>query len=157
VKITIDDIDAQIIHALKQNGRIPNTEIAKQLNVSEAAIRKRLKRLIEEEIIQIVAVVNHLKLGYELEGNIKIKIDPTRAENVKRRLSELENLWYIAYLTGAADFDVEFNVQSQEEMRLLIEEINAIDGVREIETSVRLQLVKNRYDWETPKLRPAKA
>ena len=152
MKIAIDDIDAQIIHALKQNGRIPNTEIAKQLNVSEAAVRKRLKRLVEEEIIQIVAVVNHLKLGYELEGNIKIKIDTTKAENVKRRLNELENLWYIAYLTGAADFDVEFNVQSQEEMRLLIERINAIDGVREVATSVRLQLVKNRYDWETPKI-----
>ena len=89
MKIAIDEIDAQIIHALKQNGRIPNTEIAKQLNVSEAAIRKRLKRLIEEEIIQIVAVVNHLKLGYELEGNIKIRIDTTKAENVKRRLNEL--------------------------------------------------------------------
>ena len=152
MKIAIDDIDAQIIHALKQNGRIPNTEIAKQLKVSEAAVRKRLKRLVEEEIIQIVAVVNHLKLGYELEGNIKIKIDTTKAENVKRRLNELENLWYIAYLTGAADFDVEFNVQSQEEMRLLIERINAIDGVREVATSVRLQLVKNRYDWETPKI-----
>lgn len=152
MKIAIDDIDAQIIHALKQNGRIPNTEIAKQLNVSEAAVRKRLKRLVEEEIIQIVAVVNHLKLGYELEGNIKIKIDTTKAENVKRRLNELENLWYIAYLTGAADFDVEFNVQSQEEMRTLIERINAIDGVREVATSVRLQLVKNRYDWETPKI-----
>ena len=155
MKIAIDDIDAQIIHALKQNGRIPNTEIAKQLNVSEAAVRKRLKRLVEEEIIQIVAVVNHLKLGYELEGNIKIKIDTTKAENVKRRLNELENLWYIAYLTGAADFDVEFNVQSQEEMRTLIERINAIDGVREVATSVRLQLVKNRYDWETPKIGPA--
>ncbi|MEE4608361.1 MAG: AsnC family transcriptional regulator, partial [Desulfobacteraceae bacterium] len=116
MKIAIDDIDAQIIHALKQNGRIPNTEIAKQLNVSEAAVRKRLKRLVEEEIIQIVAVVNHLKLGYELEGNIKIKIDTTKAAKVKRRLTELESLWYIAYLTGAADFDVEFNVQSQEEM-----------------------------------------
>jgi Lrp/AsnC family transcriptional regulator for asnA, asnC and gidA len=155
MKITIDDIDSQIIHALKQNGRIPNTEIAKQLNVSEAAVRKRLKRLVEEEIIQIVAVVNHLKLGYELEGNIKIKIDTTKAENVKRRLNELESLWYIAYLTGAADFDVEFNVQSQEEMRTLIERINAIDGVREVATSVRLQLVKNRYDWETPKFGPS--
>ena len=154
MKIAIDDIDARIIHALKQNGRVPNTEIAKQLNLSEAAVRKRLKRLVEEEIIQIVAVVNHLKLGYELEGNIKIKIDTTKAANVKRRLNELESVWYIAYLTGAADFDVEFNVQSQEEMRTLIEQINAIDGVREVATSLRLQLVKNRYDWETPKIGP---
>jgi Lrp/AsnC family transcriptional regulator for asnA, asnC and gidA len=154
MKIAIDDIDARIIHALKQNGRVPNTEIAKQLNLSEAAVRKRLKRLVEEEIIQIVAVVNHLKLGYELEGNIKIKIDTTKAANVKRRLNELESVWYIAYLTGAADFDVEFNVQSQEEMRTLIEQINAIDGVREVATSLRLQLVKNRYDWETPKISP---
>ncbi len=67
----IDDFDSQIIHLLKQNGRMPNTEIGKRLNLSDTAIRKRIKRLVDNEIIQIVAVVNQLKLGYEIEGNIK--------------------------------------------------------------------------------------
>ena len=131
---------------------MPNTEIAKRLKVSDTAIRKRLRRLVDEEIIQIVAVVNQHVLGYELEGNIQIKVDPAKTVEIKRQLEALDGLWYIAYLTGASDFDLEFSVKSQEELRILIERISLIEGVTNVETSIRLELVKNRYDWETPKL-----
>ncbi len=147
----IDKIDLQIIHLLKQNGRMPNTEIAGQVNLSETAVRKRLKRLIDDEMIQIVAVVNQHKMGNQIEGNIKLRADIKKIDHVKQQLNELKDLWYIAYLTGAADFDVEFHVSSQDALRRLIEQINAIDGVAHAETSIRLQLLKNRYDWEKPR------
>ncbi len=147
----IDDFDSRIIHLLKQNGRMPNTEIAKRLNISDTAIRKRIKKLVDNEIIQIVAVVNQLKLGYEIEGNIKIKIDIKKTETVIRELNGLKCIWYIAQLTGVTDFDVEFSVKSQDELHHLITNISNIDGVAQIETSMRLRLIKNRYNWETPK------
>jgi Lrp/AsnC family transcriptional regulator for asnA, asnC and gidA len=146
--LPIDDIDTEIIHLLKQNGRMPNTEIAHRLNLSETAIRKRLKRLLDDEIIQIVAVVNQIKLGYAIEGNIKINTDIKKTGHVKERLKTLNRVWYIAQTTGSADFDVEFNAHSQDELRALIEKINLIDGVLQTDVSIRLQLVKNRYDWE---------
>jgi len=147
----IDEVDSKIIHLLKKNGRMPNTELAKILKVSETAVRKRLKRLFENEMIQIVAVVNHLKIGYEVEGNIKIKIDTIKTEQVIQELEAIDALWYIALLTGGADFDVEFSVKSQGDLKDLLAAINKIDGVINVEPSFRLQLVKNRYDWETPK------
>jgi len=149
VRAVIDETDWAIIGLLRENGRLPNTEIAKGLKISEAAVRKRLKRLIDEEIVRVAAVVNHLKLGYELEGNIKIRIDVKKTEHVKEELNRIDSLWYIAHLTGASDFDVEFSVGSQEELRALMARIGAIDGVVATETSVRLQLVKNLYDRET--------
>ncbi len=147
----IDEADSKIIHFLKKNGRMPNTELAKKLNISETAIRKRLKRLLGKEIIQIVAVVNHRKIGYEIEGNIKIKIDTKKTEQIIRELEVIDGLWYIALLTGAADFDVEFSVKSQGDLRNLLADINNIDGVINVQPPFRFQLVKNRYDWETPK------
>ena len=146
--LPIDDIDVEMIKLLKKNGRMPNTEIAGQLNLSETAIRKRLRRLLDEEIIQIVAVVNQRKLGFELEGNIKIKTDPKKNLQVKESLQALRRVWYIAHVTGASDFDVEFNARSQDDLYDLVEAINQIDGIRSTEISIRLQLVKNRYDWE---------
>lgn len=147
----IDEVDSKIIHLLKQNGRMRNTKIAKTLQISETAIRKRLKRLFDKEIIQVVAIVNHRKVGYEIEGNIKIKIDTRKTEQVIRKLEVIDALWYIALLTGGADFDVEFSVKSQEGLKDLLASINNIDGIVSAEPSFRLQLVKNRYDWETPK------
>ena len=147
----IDEVDSKIIHLLKKNGRMQNTQLAKELKISETAIRKRLKRLFDNEMIQVVAVVNHRKIGYEIEGNIKIKIDTRKTEQVIRELEAIDDLWYIALLTGAADFDVEFSVKSQGDLKDLLADINNIDGVINVEPSFRLQLVKNRYDWETPK------
>jgi Lrp/AsnC family transcriptional regulator for asnA, asnC and gidA len=148
VDLPIDAIDAEMINLLKRNGRLPNTEIASHLNLSETAIRKRLKRLLDDEIIQIVAVVNQRRLGFELEGNIKIKADIKKVAVIKRTLAAMEPLWYIAQVTGAADFDVEFHARSQEDLRRLIEKINLIEGVLDTDVAVRLELVKNRYDWE---------
>jgi len=146
--LLIDEIDAEMIKLLKKNGRMPNTDIAGQLDLSEAAIRKRLRRMLDDGIIQIVAVVNQRKLGFELEGNIKIRTDPKKNRQVKESLRKLGRVWYIAHVTGASDFDVEFNAKSQEDLHDLIETINQIDGIRSTEISIRLQLVKNRYDWE---------
>ena len=146
--LPIDDIDAEMVKLLKKNGRMPNTEIANKLNLSETAIRKRLKRLLDDEIIQIVAVVNQSKMGYVLEGNIKINADLKKSGHIKEALKRLDRLWYIAQLTGSSDFDVEFHARTQDELRQLIEEINQIEGVLNTDTSIRLQLIKNRYDWE---------
>ena len=150
MKQKIDDLDVKIIELLKRDGRMPNTDIAKKLNISEATIRKRLRKLIANEIIQIVAVVNHDKLGEEIVGNIKIKVDSKKSDNIIKGLKKLSGVWYIAHLTGAIDFDVEFNLSTHGELRDLLAAINKIDGVINTETSFRLQLIKNRYDLETP-------
>lgn len=148
MNLPVDDIDVEIIKLLNQNGRTPNTEIAKKLNLSETAIRKRIKKMLEDEIIQIVAVVNQQKLGYVFRGNICIRVDIKKIDNVKKQLHEINRVWYIAHLTGAFDFDVEFSAKSQDELRTLIEQINKIDGILKTEVSIRLQLLRNRNDWE---------
>jgi len=148
LNLHVDDIDNEIIKLLNQNGRTPNTEIAKKLNLSETAIRKRIKKMLEDEIIQIVAVVNQQKLGYVFRGNICIGVDIKKIDNVKKELHKINRIWYIAHLTGAFDFDVEFSAKSQDELRTLIEQINKIDGILKTEVSIRLQLLRNRNDWE---------
>jgi Lrp/AsnC family transcriptional regulator for asnA, asnC and gidA len=151
---TIDRIDTEIIRLLKKDGRMPNTEIARRLPISETTVRKRLKRLIEEEYIQIIAVGNLPKLinklRREIVGNMKVKIDIKKTDYVIRELKDISELWYIAHITGAADFDLEFSVQSQDDLRLLLERINNIEGITHTETSIRLQIIRNRYDWEYP-------
>ncbi|MCP4022929.1 MAG: AsnC family transcriptional regulator [Desulfobacteraceae bacterium] len=148
MNLQVDEIDAQIIKMLNLNGRTPNTEIAKKLKLSETAIRKRIRKLLDDEVIQIVAVVNHKKMGYVFRGNICIKSDIKKIDEVKKQLDKIDRIWYIAHLTGAFDFDIEFSAKSQEELRRLIEDINKIDGVLKTDVSIRLQLLRNRNDWE---------
>jgi Lrp/AsnC family transcriptional regulator for asnA, asnC and gidA len=148
LSLQVDDIDTRIIKILTLDGKTPNTEIAKKLNLSETAIRKRIKKLLDDEVIQIVAVINQEKLGYIIGGNIKIKTDIKKADVVINSLEHLDGIWYIAQVTGAYDFDVEFRVKSNEELRKLIKQINFTEGVLETNVSFRLKLIRNRNDWE---------
>lgn len=146
-----DRVDAKIIELLQQNGRMPNTEISKILKISETTVRKRLKKLIDEQFIQVIAVCNLLKLDNQVSGNIKLKVDPTKTSSIIEELNKLDGLWYIAHMTGVFDFDLEFQLESQNDLGSLIESINQIDGVLSLETSFLLQQIKNRYDWGSPK------
>ncbi|MCG8632280.1 MAG: Lrp/AsnC family transcriptional regulator [Desulfobacterales bacterium] len=148
MNLNVDDIDEQIIKILNTDGRTRNTEIAKELNLSETAIRKRIKKLLDDEVIQIVAVINQEKLGYIIGGNIKIKTDIKKTDVVINALNSMEGIWYIAHLTGAYDFDVEFRARSNEELNELIQKINFTEGVLETHVSFRLKLIRNRNDWE---------
>ena len=146
----LDQIDCQMIELLQKDGRIPNTEIAKRLGVSEATVRSRLNRLIEEEYIQIVAVSNPMKLGFEIVGNIRIHVDIRKMDKIIKELKNLKPLWFIVQTTGGTGIDTEFVVKSLEELNeLIFDKINKIDGIIRTETSLFLKYIKRQYDWGT--------
>jgi Lrp/AsnC family transcriptional regulator for asnA, asnC and gidA len=108
--------------------------------------------LIENNILKIVAVSDPFTLGFSVVGNIKINVDIELAEHVGRELSKLKEIWYVGQMTGVADFDVEFIVQSfQEFHELVLKKIQKINGVIRTETSFVLKHFKHSYDWGTPK------
>jgi len=144
------DVDYQITRLLQQNGRIPNTEIAKKLRVSEATVRNRLQKMIKDGQMQVVAIVNPLENSSGILGNVKIKADNSKLDEVGHALEKLEGLWYIAQLSGATDFDMEFFVDSQKEFGKLVGKINKIDGVIDVETSLTVRFLKNNWRFGIP-------
>ena len=139
-----------MIGLLQIDGRIPNTEIAKRLGVSEATVRSRLNRLIEEEYIQIVAVSNPIKLGFEIVGILRIDVDITKIKSVTNELMKLKEIWFIVHATGGSDIYTEFVAKSLDELNdLIFNRIYTIDGVVKTETSLILEYIKRRYDWGT--------
>jgi Lrp/AsnC family transcriptional regulator, regulator for asnA, asnC and gidA len=149
-KRNIDDLDAKIIAILQSDGRISNTEIGKALAVSEATIRGRIKRLIDDEIIQIVAVSNPLKLGFQITGDLYINVDMAKMENVISEISKFKELWYIVATTGRSNLNAEFVVKNLEELHdLVYNRLRHIDGVQQVETAIIMKYVKRRYDFGT--------
>ena len=60
----MDPIGAEIIKILQDDGRASNAGIARKLMVSEGTVRRRLKQLVEDEFIQIIALPDPRKMGY---------------------------------------------------------------------------------------------
>jgi Lrp/AsnC family transcriptional regulator for asnA, asnC and gidA len=146
----IDPIDSKIIHLLQRDGRLSNTEIAKTLDLSEATIRTRIKRLIDEEIIQIVAVSNPFKLGFEIAGDLDIHVEMNQMDSVLAALKPFRELWYIVIRTGAAHINAEFVVKSLEDLNELVcNRISQIQGVKGVDISVIMKYIKRKYDYGT--------
>jgi Lrp/AsnC family transcriptional regulator for asnA, asnC and gidA len=149
-KKALDSVDCQLIRLLQKDGRISNTEIAKNIGISEATVRTRLNRLIEEEYIQIVAVSNPIKLGFDIVGNIRIHLEIKKMDKIIKELKKLKPLWFIVQTTGGTGIDTEFVVKSLDELNeLIFEKINKIDGIIKTETSLFLKYIKRQYDWGT--------
>lgn len=147
-KKKIDAIDKGMIHLLQKNGRLTNTEIAKKLNVSEATIRTHLKRLLDEEYIQIVAVSNPFKLGFEITGDLYIHVDIDKIDGVLNELRKIKELWYIVTTTGNCNINAEFIVKSLEDLNELVYgKISNIDGIKGIESSVIMKFIKRDYNY----------
>jgi len=136
-------MDSKIISLLEENGRVPNTELAKKLKTSETTIRKRIRRLIDNKLIKIVAIRNRTKLGDDLSGNIRITADTKKTQSIGSSLIKMNQIWYVARLAGYDEFDVEFSVASQYDLQILLDKINKIDGVISTKPSIRLQLMKH--------------
>jgi len=149
-KKMLDQIDCQMIELLQKDGRISNTDIAKEIGLSEATVRTRLNRLINDEFIQIVAVSNPIKLGFKIVGNIRIHVEIKKMEKIIKELKKLKPLWFIVQTTGGTGIDTEFVVKSLDELNeLIFDKINKIDGIVRTDTSLFLNYIKRNYDWGT--------
>ncbi len=144
----LDKVDMQIIRMLQRDGRTPNTDIARELSVSESTVRNRISRLIEKKIIQIVAVADPFKLGLDVAAIIKIHSDVKKVDTVAAELSKINEIWYVALATGRSTFDVEVYVKNIHQLHQLLEKrIWLIDGIEQTETSVVMSYIKREYCW----------
>ena len=132
----LDRVDRRMVSLLQKDGRMPIVSIAKELGISETTARGRLKRLIAEDIIKVIAVSNPIRLGFEIIGNIKLGIDLKKKDSILQALKSIDALNYVALTTGGSDIDIEFIAGSLSEFKTLIfERISQIDGVNSVELS----------------------
>lgn len=144
---TIDPVDSQIVRLLQKNGRLPNTEIAKAVGISESTVRNRLNRLISDGCVSITAIGNPSRLGFDVIGNLVLTIDQRKTEHVIEELNQIRNLWYITHTVGAFDFFIEFSVRSLEELDRLLSRIQSIEGILEVRTSLIRKGIRASYGW----------
>jgi len=144
----LDKIDAGIIKVLQKDGRASHTEISKRLGVSEATIRKRLAKLLDDKVIKVVAVADPFKIGLNVAAIIKILVDIDKVDSVAKELQDMEQIWYVALNTGNSTFEVEAYLPSIEHLdSLLRKKLWKIPGVKQTETSIVLSYLKRDYTW----------
>ncbi len=145
-----DSTDSKIISILQKDGRASNTDIAKELNISEATVRGRIKRLLDEKLIQIVAVADPFKTGFEIAGDLYINVDMKKVDSVIGELEKIRELWYIVMTTGETNINAEFVARSLDELHdLVYNRLSRIDGILKVETGIIMKYIKRDYRFGT--------
>ena len=142
----MDELDAQIIALLQRDGRASNAGIAREVGVSEGTVRRRLKRLIQEEYIRVVALLDPGRMGYASEALVSVQVDPDKVDQVAGDLAKLSEVNWVTITTGAYDVFAWATLQSSEALGIFLRtKVGTIPGVRRTETFVNLAVKKRGY------------
>jgi Lrp/AsnC family transcriptional regulator, regulator for asnA, asnC and gidA len=147
----MDRINRAIIKALKEDGRMPYSRIAEQLGVSPGMIRQRVQRLNDQGILQVVAVTNPLKIGYHSMAFIGVKAEGQRLQEIARKIAAFDEVIYLTICSGAYNLLVEvLCLDNSHLLSFLTEKLYSVEGVRDTETFIYLDIVKEIYAWDSP-------
>ncbi|HVZ03917.1 Lrp/AsnC family transcriptional regulator [Hyphomicrobium sp.] len=148
----LDEIDLAIIRILQDDGRAPFTAIAKQLELSEGAVRNRVNNLVDSKVLRIIGVADPIALGYDAFAMVGLKLaagfDPQDAACYFR---ERDEVTYVLFVAGRYDLLVEVICETHDQLALFLREhcYNRVD-LASVEAMVGLAMYKNMLKWGQP-------
>jgi Lrp/AsnC family transcriptional regulator for asnA, asnC and gidA len=144
----LDATAKRIIELLQDDGRASYATIAKAVGLSEAGVRSRVQKLLDSDVMQIVAVTDPTQVGFSRQAMIGVRTegDP-RA--VGDQLAALHEIDYVVTTAGSFDVLVEVVCEDDDQLLETIRRIRDVPGVLTTETFVYLKLNKQHYNWGT--------
>ncbi len=139
----MDIIDLKILDLLKENGRISYNNISKIVKKTEATVRRRVKKLVDEGIIKKFTIDYEIDSKQKLYATIKIEPDFKDIKRILKELSNIDEISNIWRLSGDCGLLLKVDVDSIEKFNPLIEDkISQINGIKIIETCFITDIIK---------------
>jgi DNA-binding Lrp family transcriptional regulator len=147
----MDQLDLEIMRALRDDGRKRFLDIAGDLGVSDATIHKRVKKLMDEGFIKgFEAVIDDSKLGYGLTAFIEVGIQPGEAETVVNKLRKIDGILDIHEIHGRCDILLKVRTRNLQDLRdKLVNQVRSIDEVTLTEAFPVMKVIKEERGLET--------
>jgi Lrp/AsnC family transcriptional regulator, regulator for asnA, asnC and gidA len=148
----IDEIDAQIVNLLIDDGRLSCAEIARKIgNVSERSVRYRLERMIAGGAVKVGAIPNPKALGYSIVADVWLKVESDAILEVAHKLAGYEWISYVACAIGENDLSIQIIAHDTDEVyKFVTETIGKTPGVRKTTTAIVPLVIKDVYQWKIP-------
>lgn len=146
--LQLDERSKAIIEALQHDGRRSYADIAKEVGLSEAAVRQRVAKLVENGTMQIVAVTNPMQLGFQRQAMLGLQVTGDLAP-LADEICGMEQVDYVVAAAGTYDLLVEVVCEDDEELLALLGRIRTLPQVLRTEVMTYLKLWDQRYNWGT--------
>jgi DNA-binding Lrp family transcriptional regulator len=138
----IDSFDEKIIKILQNDARKPFVEIANTIGLSESAVRRRVKNLIDNNIIRkfTIEINNSEKTSAITLISVASSSDTS---TVTSKLLNLEGVDVIYEITGQYDIAAIISAPAISEINSYIDEVRKIEGVSDTNTVIILKTLKS--------------
>jgi Lrp/AsnC family transcriptional regulator, regulator for asnA, asnC and gidA len=145
----VDAVSLAIIEQLQEDGRRPYSAIGKAVGLSEAAVRQRVQKLLDQGVMQIVAVTDPLTVGFRRQAMVGINVEGD-LDDVAEALTAMSECEYVVVTAGSFDLMVEVVCEDDDHLlEVITKRIRTLPGVRSTESFVYLKLKKQTYMWGT--------
>lgn len=139
----MDALDLKILSHLQTDGRRPFTEIAKKVGVTEGTIRKRAARLLEDDVIRIIGLVDPLKVGFDAPAIIQVTVNPPQLEAAAKKIKTFLEVSYLLMVSGEYDLMVEVRCRDRDHLASFIrDKLQKVSGVQKTVSALVLHTYK---------------
>ena len=135
-----DKVDEKIIEYLRENSRESFVDVGKKLKLSESAVRRRVKNLVDSGVIKKFT----LELGEEnvTSAIVLVSVDSaTDTSKVSAKLAKLEGVKTVYEITGQYDITTIISASNISEINTSIDALRKIPGVIDTNTVIILRKV----------------
>jgi Lrp/AsnC family transcriptional regulator for asnA, asnC and gidA len=139
----LDETDLAILSSLLSNARITLSKMSQDIDVPDATISHRLKRLEREVIKGYTVILDPEKMGLEMTAIIIIQTETEKHGAVKLALSKLDEVSEVYSVSGEYDLLIKLWAHDMEELNQVINsKIRSIDGVEDLTEMLVMERVK---------------
>ncbi len=141
-----DGLDLAILELLRSDGRKPYTEIAQALSVSEGTVRNRVARMVEKGVMQIVGLIDPVRMGYDAPAMIGVNLHNADVEEVACQIAHFPEVSYLIMVSGGFDLMVEVICRDRGHFtEFLNQKLRKVPGVAQTQSFFILRTIKMAY------------
>jgi Lrp/AsnC family transcriptional regulator for asnA, asnC and gidA len=133
----IDRLDKKILQLISQDARIPFLEVARECNVSGAAIHQRIQKLRNIGVIKgSEFVIDNYKVGYQTCAFVGITVrDVKSISQVGEELKKIPEIVECHYATGKYAMFIKIYARDNRHLlHIIVDRMTAIEGISHTET-----------------------
>lgn len=142
----ITETDRDLVYMLARDGRRTFASLAEELGVSQSTVRTRLAKLQDDEVLQVVALCNAVRLGLHV-ARLLLRVRNLTPSAVANSLVGNNQINHIALIAGSYDIYLEVTCRDNEQLIEILDEIRRLPGVAAIQPIIVTSLAKD-YTWE---------
>ena len=146
----IDKISRQVLALLQKDGRRSYSSIARELDISESAVRTRVSFLEKNEHLRFIAVVDPVQIGYGCWAMLGITVTPgSSPHELALEFSEIPSAIWVGVIGGKFDLMIEVWTETSTELHDFLEKYcHSNEKSGSVDTMVGMRI----YKWGAPQL-----